>query len=431
VATGRSTVVTVSGDTLRAGAVTEIEVHGFSSQGSGVGRLPDGRTVFVPRTAPGDRVSVRLGRVRARWAEAELIEVVDAAPMRRPALCTRYDVCGGCQLQHVPEEEQRAWKGRFVSDALERIGGFEAMEPPEVVASPSAVGYRNRMSFTLRRLRGGRIVAGLHALGRPTHVVEIDDECVLPEPEIGAAWTALRRGWGAGASRLPAGGRLRLTLRLDEARRVALVVEGGAAPWNPEPLLDRVDELSAIVHRPSEGDEDEGRAGPDDVRLGFEQVNEGAARLLREHVVGLAAGVRRVVDAFSGGGAYGRALALDGAEVVGIELDPDAVAEARREAPPTLQTRQGAVEEILPSVLPTELLIVNPPRAGLGPDIVQAVLAQPPERMIYVSCDPATLARDLAGLKGRYEIADLRCFDLFPQTAHVETVVDLHLPRSD
>ncbi len=424
-------MVAVSTETVSAGTVTEIDVHALSSQGSGVGRLPDGRTVFVPRTAPGDRVRVRLARVKARWAEAELLEVLEPAPTRRPALCTRYDVCGGCQLQHIPEEEQRAWKGRFVSDALERIGGFEAMDPPEVVASPEAVGYRNRMSFTLRRLRGGRIVAGLHALGRPTHVVEIDDECVLPEPGIEAAWMALRRGWGAGASRLPAGGRLRLTLRLDDARRVTLVVEGGAAPWKAEPLLERVDEISAIVHRPAESDEEEGRAGPDDVRLGFEQVNEGAARLLREHVVARAAGPARVVDAFSGGGAYGRALALAGAEVVGIELDPDAVAEARRDAPPTFETRQGAVEDVLPSVLPTELLIVNPPRAGLGPEIVRAILAEPPEHVIYVSCDPATLARDLAELKSRYVISDLRCFDLFPQTAHVETVVDLHLPRSE
>lgn len=424
-------MVTVSAEALGAGAVTEVEVHGLSSQGSGVGRLPDGRTVFVPRTAPGDRVRVRLARVKARWAEAELIEVLEPAPTRRPPLCTRYDVCGGCQLQHVPEEEQRAWKGRFVSDALERIGGFEAMEPPEVVASPDAVGYRNRMSFTLRRLRGGRIVAGLHALGRPTHVVEIDDECVLPEPEIEAAWTALRRGWGAGASRLPEGGRLRLTLRLDDARRVTLVVEGGAAPWKPEPLLQRVDEIAAIVHRPAESDQDQGRAGPDDVRLGFEQVNEGAARLLREHVIGRAGSAARVVDAFSGGGAYGRALALAGAEVVGIELDPDAVAEARRDAPPTLATRQGAVEDVLSSVLPTDLLIANPPRSGLGPEIVRAILDEPPEHMIYVSCDPATLARDLAELKNRYVVSDLRCFDLFPQTAHVETVVDLHLPRSE
>lgn len=430
-ATGRSPLVTVSGETLTAGAVTEIDIHGLSSQGSGVGRLPDGRTVFVPRTAPADRVKVRLGRVKARWAEAELVEIVEPASTRRPALCMRYDVCGGCQLQHVPEEEQRAWKGRIVSDALERIGGFDAMEPPEVVASPEAVGYRNRMSFTLRRLRGGRIVAGLHALGRPTHVVEIDDECVLPESEIEAAWMALRRGWGAGASRLPEGGRLRLTLRLDEARRVTLVVEGGDAPWKPEPLLERVDEIAAIVHRPAESDEDEGRAGPDDVRLGFEQVNEGAARLLREHVVARAAGAARVVDAFSGGGAYGRALALAGAEVVGIELDPDAVAEARRDAPLTFATRQGSVEDVLPSALPTDLLIVNPPRTGLGPEIVRAILDEAPPHVIYVSCDPATLARDLAELKSRYVISDLRCFDLFPQTAHVETVVDLHLPRSE
>jgi 23S rRNA (uracil1939-C5)-methyltransferase len=258
-------------------------------------------------------------------------------------------------------------------------------------------------------------------------VVEIHEECVLPEEEIGAAWRALRNGWGAGADRLPAGGRLRLTLRLDAERRVVLVVSGGDPSWKPDRLLARVPALAAVVHR--SGDKDEQAADPAavDVSLGFEQVNDGAAALLRAHVLAEATDVRRAVDAYCGAGPYGRALAEQGVSVVGIELDPEAAAEAVRGAPEGFEVRTGSVEELLPTALPTELLIVNPPRTGLGPDVVAAITADPPERLIYVSCDPATLARDLAGLASRYEIGGVRCFDLFPQTAHIETVVRLNL----
>lgn len=292
------------------------------------------------------------------------------------------------------------------------------------------------MSFTLRRLRGGRVVAGLHALDRPAHIVEIADECVLPEPEIERAWVALRRAWGSGAELLPAAGRLRLTVRRGADARVVLEVEGGEAGWDPAPLLDRIEELEGIVHRPKDEDgaaaSRHGAAGADDeeaARIGFAQVNEEAAELLRAHVVARAGEAERVVDAYCGAGPYGRPLAERGADVVGIELDPEAAAEAGRGAPATFQVRVGSVEALLGDALPADLLIVNPPRSGLDPAVVDAVLADPPDRMIYVSCDPATLARDLSGLKQRYELDGVRCFDLFPQTAHVETVVGLNLRR--
>ncbi len=414
---------------MAAGSTEEVTVHALSSQGAGVARLSDGRTVFVPRAAPGERVRVRLDRVKARWAQATLLEVTEASPHRRAPLCARYDACGGCQLQHLPEPVQRAWKARFVVDALERIGGLASVPEPEVVPSPESTRYRSRMSFTLRRLRGGRVVAGLHALGRPAHVVEIEDQCILPEAGIQAAWEALRAAWGPGAGALPDGGRLRLTLRRDDEGRVTLVVEGGEAPWSPAALLERVEELYAVVHRPGRGEE-EHRSGAEETRLGFVQVNEGAAELLRAHVTQRAAGARTVVDAYCGDGVFGRRLAETGVTVVGLELDPDAAAAAARRAPPSMTVRAGAVEDLLRDVLPADLLIVNPPRTGLDAEVVDTILARLPERILYVSCDPATLARDLSGLSARYALDGLRCFDLFPQTAHVETVVGLNLQRN-
>jgi 23S rRNA (uracil1939-C5)-methyltransferase len=287
------------------------------------------------------------------------------------------------------------------------------------------------MSFTLRRLAGGRVVSGLHALGRPGYIVEVGDECVLPEPEVAAAWTALRSAWGEGARLLPEGGRLRLTLRVGPNGSVALLVQGGRAGWSPSGILSSVPEIQAVVHRPEGGDAGELRetADEDDHGVGFEQVNAGAAALLGAYVVAQASGAERVVDAYCGSGRYGRALAGRGATVIGIELDADAAADGTRHAPPGLSIRGGRTEELLADALPTDLLILNPPRTGVAPEVVDIVLGVPPERLIYVSCDPATLARDLAGLSSRYALAGVRCFDLFPQTAHVETVVTMNLTR--
>jgi 23S rRNA (uracil1939-C5)-methyltransferase len=159
----------------------------------------------------------------------------------------------------------------------------------------------------------------------------------------------------------------------------------------------------------------------------FLQVNREAARLLEEYVltlIGEPAGLR-VVDAYCGVGLYARRLARAGADVVGIELDPDAVAAARSAAPPRASIEEGAVESLLPPVVPADLVLLNPPRAGVAAEVTDALASARPPRLIYVSCNPATLARDLRRLADAYLLESLRSFDLFPQTAHVETVAGL------
>jgi 23S rRNA (uracil1939-C5)-methyltransferase len=403
----------------------DVTVRAIAAGGSGVADLPDGRVVFVPRTGPGDHVRVRIERSKPRWAIASLTKVLQPGNERRDALCTLYDTCGGCQLQHLPYERQLEWKSRIVRDALVRIGGLASADLPEVMPSPLETGYRNRITFTLRRLPGGRVVAGFHALHRPTHVVEVVGECILPHPALLDAWRALRSAWGAGAQLLPPGGRLRLTLR-DDAGKVTLVVEGGGSGWSAAELASAVPTLASIWHRAGE---EEGEptllsGSAESGSTAFVQVNPEAAALLIAHVLKAAGGpAGKVVDAYCGTGEYARSLAERGWDATGIEADPAACATARRGAPAGCVVLEGRVENLLESALPADLLIVNPPRAGLDPEVVRIVAAEPPRRLIYVSCDPATLARDVAGLGSAYAPASMRCFDLFPQTAHVETVL--------
>ncbi len=425
-------------DRAVARAAIEVEITGIAAGGAGVGRLPDGRAVFVHRSAPGERVEVRVVEEKRRWARAELLRIRRPSPDRREAPCPHYARCGGCTVEHLTYAAQLRAKAAIVMDALRRIGGIE-VEAPEVVASPEEFRYRNRVSFTLRRLGGGRVVAGFHELERPGRIVDITGACLLPEAPVSAAWARLREEWGDDAGLLPSGRELRLTLRGTAAGEVALVVEGGYAPGRPEALLDRVPELVALWHRPAGAGEPALVAGRETVRevwadealevsgTVFLQVNRGAAARLEAHVLERAGPVAgaRVIDAYCGVGLHARRLAREGARVVGIERDERSVEAARAAAPPGAQFLVGPVEERLGEALPAELAILNPPRTGLGPAVPEILRERPPGRLIYVSCDPATLARDLSRLAPAFRTRSLRCFDLFPQTAHVETVVEL------
>jgi len=422
-----------------------VRIRALAAGGAGVGDLADGRVCFVQRTAPGDLVRVRLVKDRPRWAAAEVTELLAAGPARRAAPCPYYDRCGGCAFQHVRYEDQLSAKADIVRDALDRIGGVTHPEvhPPE--PAPSEYGYRSRVTFHLMRVRGGRVAAGFHERQRPDRIVDIDGRCLLPEGPLVQAWDELRGGWGQGARRLPSGSRLRLTLRL-AAEGVVLVVQpepgrtgrGGAGTGKPEELLERVSGLRAIWLR--EGDRHKLLAGDADaeethgerrVRTGpgaFVQVNRAAADRLRcavEAALGPVKGCR-VVDAYCGMGEWGRHIARNGGVATGIEVDPLAVEAARADAPEGFDVLLGTVEERLDEALPADMLVLNPPRGGLADTLPDRIAGSGAERIVYVSCDPATLARDLGRIGDGYHVASVQAFDLFPQTAHVEvlTVLD-------
>lgn len=420
--------------------IVSLAITGIAHGGEGVGRLDDGRVAFVPRSAPGDRVRAEIVRDGGRWVRARVVAVDEPSAVRRDPPCPLFDRCGGCQLQHLTYEAQLEAKGRVVADALERIGGLAGVEPPPVAASPDEFGYRNRVTFTLRRLRGGRVVAGFHAWERPARVVDVDERCMLPEAAVVAAWAALRANWGPGACLLPAAGELRLTLR-GSGSTVLLAVEGGEEAWHDaETLAGAVPALTSVWHRSSapaaEWQHKAGASGLRDAWFGgtvpvgpgaFVQVNRGAAEALHQAVieaVGEVAG-RHIVDAYAGVAAYGRHLAAAGADVTAIELDAEAVAAARQDAPAGLKVVQGRVEERLAEALPADVVIFNPPRTGLDERVPETLGPHPPGRVVYVSCDPATLARDLRRLGPEWVPGRVVAFDLFPQTSHVETLVIL------
>lgn len=404
-----------------------------------MGSLPDGRVVFVHRTVPGDRARVELTELRRRWGRGRLVQLEREGPNRRAAPCPYQPRCGGCPLEHLEYPAQLEAKRSRVEEALRRIGKLADLPPVELHPSPREFRYRNRVSFTLRRLRGDHVVAGFREVDRPDRILDLDEACLLPEEPVARAWGALRRSWGPGAARLPQGRELRLTLRGTAEGQVLLLVEGGRAGGDAAALLPEVPGLVAIWHRESPERPPSLLAGterveeiwfgePHVVRPGaFLQVNREAAGLLHDLVLRELAPPRgrTLVDAYCGIGVYGRRAARHGGRAVGIELDPQAAAEARARSPEGFRLLEGAVEDRLAEVLPAELVVLNPPRSGVAAGVMEQLAATPPERIVYVSCDPATLARDLLRLGGGFRIRRLQAVDLFPQTAHIETVVTL------
>lgn len=418
----------------------EVTVRAIASGGAGVADLPDGRVVFVPRTAPGDVARVRIRKSRPRWAVATLDRLLEEGPDRADPACSLYAKCGGCQLQHLPYERQLHWKAQFVTDALARIGGIDGIDVGMVEPSPRQTEYRSRVTFTLRRLPGGYTVAGFHALGRPAHVIDVHNQCLLPEPALMECWQRMRAAWGEGASELPRGGRLQLTLRLaDEGVEVHL---NGGAPWEPGASFVSAAGVQAVWHTPQDSEAAPqlvfGESSPGG-GFGFEQVNREAADLVRAHVLDVVghapAPGSRLIDGYAGTGVYGRAFAARGWNVEMIEVDASIAGNAPVVAPDAaggdnvdageIAVTVGRLEDTLSDALPADLVVVNPPRSGMDSAIPPLLNDSPPQRIVYVSCDPGTLARDIGALADRYEVTDVRAFDLFPQTAHVEVVAVL------
>ncbi|MGH7443497.1 MAG: class I SAM-dependent RNA methyltransferase, partial [Longimicrobiales bacterium] len=385
----------------RGASVERLAIDAIAAGGAGVGRLQDGRVAFVPRTAPGDVVEARIVDQKRRYVRAESVRLIEGAPTRRTAPCPHYARCGGCTIEHLTYDAQLAAKRQIVEDALRRIGGIE-IDVPRVVASPTETRYRNRVSFSLRRLGTGRVVAGFHDRVRADRLVDIDGACLLPEQPVADGWDALRRSWGPDASRLPSGERLRLTLRGTYDGALTLLVEGGYGPGRAAEILAAVPALQSIWHRTDAqvaavllaGVEQvaESWAG-EPVRLGgamFLQVNRGAAHLLEAHVLERVAPVagQHIVDAYCGVGLHARRCARAGARVTGIELDARAVVEARRAlgAGTDAEVVEARVEDVLAVHLPADVVIVNPPRSGLDAAASGALTGQPPARVVYVSC---------------------------------------------
>jgi 23S rRNA (uracil1939-C5)-methyltransferase len=404
-----------------------LTIDSIAAGGDGIGRS-DGLAVFVPRTAPGDVIEASLD-VRGRFARGRLRAIVEPSNDRVDPVCRHYtrDRCGGCQLQHLAYVAQLRAKSAIVRDAMQRIGKRAGVSDVEVVASPSEWAYRTKLTLALR-WTGERWRAGLHPYDNPDEVFHLE-ECPITDHRVLSVWKEI-----LGASTLlPRVRRLRGAVRLTEDG-ASFVLEGGVTWPNAAAFSDRVTSLTSIWWQSDEGQRRlvvdrraprrvAGAGAPD---ASFTQVNAATADLLRHHVVArtMAMLPATVVDAYAGAGATAVSLAEKGVRVTAIELDAAAARWTGAHLPVGSRAVVGRVEEELESALPADVVILNPPRAGVHERVTQSLAANPPRAIVYVSCNPATLARDVGRLP-QFRVASLLSFDMFPQTAHVETVCEL------
>jgi 23S rRNA (uracil1939-C5)-methyltransferase len=404
-------------------SAVEVAIESIAAGGDGVGRV-DGRVVFVPRSAPGDVAVVDVPE-GGRFARVEYRELRVTSSLRVQPSCAHYvvDRCGGCQLQHLAYEAQLEAKSRIVRDAMQRIGRRE-VDPPVVRPSSLPWRYRRKLTLALRR-RGREWFAGLHPYNDPGQVFALDD-CPITSQPVLDTW----RDVLSAARYLPQAQELRGAIRLDDDESASLTIEGAREWPSSERLFADVPRLAALWWIPDGGERRrlhtrQARATPG---ASFAQVNPAVAGPLQERVVALAMSRRpqSLVDAYAGLGDTAAAMAERAVRVTAIELDPDAVAWSARSLPPGSRAIAGRVEHVLESVLPADVVILNPPRAGVHRRVTEILeRANPaPSAVLYVSCDPATLARDVSRLPS-YRIVSLESFDMFPQTAHVETICEL------
>ncbi len=388
-----------------------------------MGKLPDGKTVFVPRTAPGDLIELGDIRQHKRFARARIGRLLESSAERVEPRCPHYveDECGGCQVQHVSYETQLKIRSTLVGDALRRLGRREVSDPPII---PSTKTYDYRTKVTLHVSSDGRKI-GLHRYGRPDELFELR-WCHITVPELMELWQELR----ALRSLLPPG-LTQVVLRMDRAggRHVVLRIGPGEV-WSGFENLRREltrRNISATIWYQPEGGAARAVAGAGEAfpATVFEQVNPEMGDAVRGFAVQQLGevGGRRVWDLYSGIGETTLQLIGLGATVESVELDRRAVAEAEARGP-AARRHAGRVEDVLRELHPADLVIVNPPRTGMDQRVTADLNRLTPERMVYISCDPATLARDLQRMD-RLRLTTVQAFDLFPQTSHVETVAVL------
>src|SRR5438093_8528267 len=337
--------------------------------GDGVGRLSDGRVVFVPRTAPGDRIRLREGSLHRHrnFARAEVGEIVESGPGRVAPSCPHYvhDHCGGCQLQHLAYDEQLTAKRAIVGDTLRRIGKLDLPEEPEIVEALEEWRYRAKISMEAKAL-----AVGLHPYDRANFVFPLAD-CHITDFRLMALWRELRSRLAMLPQPLT-----RLTLRLDREERRHIIAESAGEPWlHAEELRSGLRDLGEIIcwWQPVDGaarvvaGPATGGGFPATV---FEQVNPGMGILARRWAVEQLGDVRgqTVWDLYGGIGDTAALLVERGASVVSVDADERAVAWGRSRLP-AARFIAARAEDVLASLPAPHAVVVNPPRAGLHWDV--------------------------------------------------------------
>jgi 23S rRNA (uracil1939-C5)-methyltransferase len=406
--------------------VTPVRILRLAAGGDGVGKLDDGRTVFVPRTAPGDLVELTDVREFKRYARGRLNRLVESSPHRIEPRCPHYvrDECGGCQFQHLDAEIQLSSHRGFVGDALRRIGKQDVADPP-ILPADQAYDYRTKL--TLHVAAGGRRI-GLHPYDRPDQVFDLQ-WCHITVPPLMQLWQRVRELRTFLPPQIE-----QLVLRLDRRGHCHLMLRVGEGEvWSGATQLyrelQRKGATVTVWYQPPEGAA-RAVAGADTAfpATVFEQVNPQMGDRVRTYAVAQLGEVNglKVWDLYAGIGETTALLVSRGAQVESVELDRRAVAEADARGP-AAGRHTGRVEDVLPQLSAPDCVITNPPRTGMDERVTAGLNRARPSRLVYISCDPATLARDIQRLS-EFRLSTVQAFDLFPQTTHVETVAVLESP---
>ncbi len=420
--------------------IRNLEITSLVHGGRGIGRH-EGKAVFVPLVAPGDRVDCRVVKSRRRFAEAELSAIIVPSPLRREPPCPFFGTCGGCQWQHLAYPEQLRWKAKNFVDLMVRAKLVKADRIKPITAAPDEWFYRNRVQLKTH-FSEGECAVGFYQQG--SHRVVDIDRCRLVAPPIQKSLTLLREALHEAPDaefleqiELACGddGQVRLVLSVHPqgyaslrrwlqsfACRYQLNACIKSTSQGPVEVVYGDAELTVSIDQPAL----HLGYGPD----GFVQVNSSQNRAMISHMLDLLDldGHEKVLDLFCGMGNFSLPLARRAKSVAGIEDHAPSIAMARRNAESNhlenveFFAADAAAASARFGGEGLDLIVLDPPRAG-SYQAVEQILQISPKRVLYVSCDPATLARDLAPLvSDGYEVVSSQPFDLFPQTWHIESM---------
>ncbi len=402
--------------------IFEITMDKMVFGGDCMGRLPDGRAVFVPFVLPGELVRIEIVDEKKRYARGWLVEIIQPSPDRIPPRCMHFGDCGGCQYQNLTYTKQLTLKESILRDQLVRIGKIENPPIQPIVPSPNPWNYRNTVQFHL----GPKSELGyIHADGE--HLMPVH-ECHLPEEPINTLWPQIDLGEDCDINRLG--------IRYDSYGSLMLVLEGEGA----EAPEFSVDLPISAVYTPPDANLTV-LAGDDHLTYtlfdrdfqvssrSFFQVNIPIAEKMVTH---LGENLRlekdsRVIELYAGAGLFSAFVAPHVGHLTAVESSGSACHDftINLDDFDNVVLYEAEAEAVMPSLnMNMDVLIADPPRSGLAPDVHDAIGKMLPEQIAYISCDPATLARDVRKIihKG-YRLVSVTPFDQFPHTAHIETVV--------
>ncbi len=445
---------------LTKNEIYEATICDYTSEGQGVAKI-DGCAVFVPNALYGEKCRIRIEKAQKTWAAGKIVEILEKSPHRINRACPVAKLCGGCAFHHMDYEEETRLKSQRVRSCLNRIGG-EALEDIPLLAAPSTENYRNKAQYPVAA-RNGQVYAGFFKAG--THQVVENERCLILPPEMDTVKNtvvAYMNRWGVTAydEKTHQGLVRHIYVRrgvVSGQILVCLVINGRKIPQAHRLVaaLRKIPGFTSLVLSVNTkqgntvlGDEFiplYGAGFIEDTLCGltfrlsprsFYQVNHHQAQQLYEAAISQAQITKEdlVLDLYCGVGTITLVMARAARRVIGVEVVPEAVQDARDNARRNGITNAEffcgdagqAALQLEAQGIRADVAVVDPPRKGLNADTIEALARMDPRRIVYVSCDPATLARDVALLKERgYKLQNALAADLFPRCAHVESVVTL------